>query len=149
MLLPAEPSHQPPTTVCLTWSLLAFIPFPSPLTAPSVFGLIHSWVLICPIFGQVPNPYLQPGLSSSRPTSLCFTEAQALVFSLRGPVRVLQALPCFPSVACVVTPPDSHMHPSAEMGLGSSSCPSERQMPGNDPSVSSGTCVSVPHRLLV
>lgn len=55
-------------------------------------SLIHSWVLICPIFGQVPNPYLQPELSSGLSTSICFTEAHAPAFSLRGPVGVPQVL---------------------------------------------------------
>lgn len=75
-------------------SLLVSPAFYSPPLQLSLMedSLIHSWVLIRPIFGQVPNPYLQPGRSSGLSTSICFTEAHAPACSLRGPVGVPQVL---------------------------------------------------------
>lgn len=133
-------------------SLLVSPAFYSPPLQLSLMedSLIHSWVLIRPIFGQVPNPYLQPGRSSGLSTSICFTEAHAPACSLRGPVGVPQVLLSVSHLLAEVGPKDSHLHPSTEMGLGPSSCPTGGQMPGNDPfCVSSDTHELAPCELLV
>lgn len=144
---PPKMPFKPPLCVSpgLSWPL-----FPSPPTVPAVFSPIHSGVLIYPIFGQVPNPCLPPGLSSSQP-GFVSQKLMHLHFPSGALSGVLQPLlSVSQSAASVVTPKDSHLHPSAEMALGPSSCPTGRQMPGNDPFHESlGAHVSVPCRLLV
>lgn len=90
-------------------SLLVSPAFYSPPLQLSLMedSLIHSWVLIRPIFGQVPNPYLQPGRSSGLSTSICFTEAHAPACSLRGPVGVPQVLLSVSHLLAEVGPKDS------------------------------------------
>lgn len=86
--IPCEPmglfSLQLP--VCLTWSLLAFIPLPS--HCPCCLWSHPLLGIKLPTFGQVLNLYLQPGLISSQST---FTATHAPAFSLRGPVQIPQA----------------------------------------------------------